>query len=60
MLLQKRVLSPLLQGRVEDTTPAGLRLVDRFPVLRRIPGRLVGLGIRPEHVAPELRPVPQG
>jgi 2-polyprenyl-6-methoxyphenol hydroxylase-like FAD-dependent oxidoreductase len=59
VLLQNRVLSPLLQGRVEGRTPAGLRLVDRFPVLRRIPGRLVGVGVRPEHVAPGLRLGPQ-
>jgi hypothetical protein len=26
------------------------RLLARFPVLQRIPGRLVGMGIRPEHV----------
>ncbi len=53
--LQNRVLSPLLQGRVESTTPVGLRLIDRVPVLRRVPGRLVGLGVRPEHVAAELQ-----
>ena len=55
VLLQNQMLSPLLQGRVVSGTPAGLRLVDRVPVLRRIPGRLVGLGVRPEHVVPELR-----
>jgi len=25
-------------------------LFNRFPVLRRLPARLVGLGVRPEHV----------
>ena len=55
VLLQNRVLSPLLSGRVESGTPAGLRLVDRFPVLRRIAGRLVGVGVRPEHVVSRLR-----
>ncbi|MDQ3945661.1 MAG: FAD-dependent oxidoreductase [Actinomycetota bacterium] len=58
VLLQNQVLDPLLQGRVGARTPAGLRLVDRVPVLRRIPGRLVGVGVRPEHVAPELRKGP--
>ncbi len=33
-----------------------LRLVSRLPLLRRLPGRLIGLGLRPEHVAP-LRPL---
>jgi hypothetical protein len=58
VLLQNQVLSPVLQGRVESGTPSVLRLLDRLPSLRRIPGRLVGLGVRPEHVAPELRNAP--
>jgi hypothetical protein len=30
--------------------PLAMRLIDRLPLLRRIPGRLIGLGIRPEHI----------
>jgi hypothetical protein len=32
--------------------PAGMAitLLRRFPLLRRIPARLVGIGFRPEHV----------
>jgi hypothetical protein len=30
--------------------PLPLKLLRRFPVLRRIPARLIGLGFRPEHV----------
>lgn len=30
--------------------PLPLRLLDRFPLLRRIPARLIGLGIRREHI----------
>jgi 2-polyprenyl-6-methoxyphenol hydroxylase-like FAD-dependent oxidoreductase len=30
--------------------PLPLKLLQRFPVLRRIPARLVGLGVRPEHL----------
>jgi 2-polyprenyl-6-methoxyphenol hydroxylase-like FAD-dependent oxidoreductase len=30
--------------------PLALRLLQRFPALRRIPARAVGLGFRPEHV----------
>lgn len=30
--------------------PIPVRLLRRFPPLRRIPGRLIGLGLRPEHV----------
>jgi hypothetical protein len=27
-----------------------LRLLARFPLLRRLPARLLGLGFRPEHI----------
>jgi hypothetical protein len=27
-----------------------VRLLARFPYLRRIPARMIGLGVRPEHV----------
>ena len=36
--------------------PLSVRLLARLPLLRRIPGRLVGMGVRPEHVhSPEIR-----
>jgi hypothetical protein len=30
--------------------PLPLRMLRRFPVLRRIPARLIGMGFRPEHI----------
>jgi 2-polyprenyl-6-methoxyphenol hydroxylase-like FAD-dependent oxidoreductase len=46
-----RVLTPLVLRRaVLEKVPLALRLFERFPVLRRIPARLVGLGIRREHI----------
>jgi 2-polyprenyl-6-methoxyphenol hydroxylase-like FAD-dependent oxidoreductase len=46
-----RLLKPLIESKaVIDDVPLVLRLFDWFPVLRRIPARLVGLGIRREHV----------
>jgi len=30
--------------------PLPFKLLRRFPVLRRIPARMLGLGFRPEHV----------
>jgi 2-polyprenyl-6-methoxyphenol hydroxylase-like FAD-dependent oxidoreductase len=46
-----RVLAPLVLRRaVLDRVPFVLRLFERFPLLRRIPARLVGLGIRREHI----------
>jgi 2-polyprenyl-6-methoxyphenol hydroxylase-like FAD-dependent oxidoreductase len=46
-----RVLTPLvIRKAVLAKAPIALRLFERFPVLRRIPARLVGLGIRREHI----------
>jgi hypothetical protein len=30
--------------------PLPLKLLRQFPILRRIPARMLGLGIRPEHI----------
>jgi len=46
-----RVLTPLVVRKaVLSKVPWPLRLFALFPVLRRIPARLVGLGIRREHI----------
>jgi 2-polyprenyl-6-methoxyphenol hydroxylase-like FAD-dependent oxidoreductase len=47
-----RVLQPLIEGRanVPLEPPLPLRLLDRFALLRRIPGHFIGHGIRQEHV----------
>jgi len=57
-LAQDNVIGRLLQpGEPLRKAPLAVRLLDRFPLLRRIPGRLIGLGIRRERVrSPELRP----
>ena len=54
---QDRVIGRLLQpGEPIRQAPLVIRLLDRFPLLRRIPGRLIGLGIRRERVrSPEAR-----
>ena len=47
----KRVLRPVLGNETGiRRLPLPLRLLQRFPVLRRIPARMVGIGFRPEHV----------
>ena len=49
--VHKRVLTPLVIRRaVLNKVPFVLRLFDRIPFLRRIPARLVGLGVRREHI----------
>lgn len=55
--IQNRVITPLLASQGPIAPPFALRLVQRFPILRRIPARLIGMGVRPEHIGPELRPV---
>jgi 2-polyprenyl-6-methoxyphenol hydroxylase-like FAD-dependent oxidoreductase len=48
--LQNNVISRALQASGELKIPLPIRLMARFPLLRRIPARLLGLGVRPEHV----------
>jgi 2-polyprenyl-6-methoxyphenol hydroxylase-like FAD-dependent oxidoreductase len=50
--IQKRVIAGVLGATAEPTPPLPFRLIARFPVLARIPARLVGLGYRREHVRP--------
>jgi 2-polyprenyl-6-methoxyphenol hydroxylase-like FAD-dependent oxidoreductase len=50
LLVQRRVIHPVLAGSTPLGVPLPLRALARFPRLRRLPGRLIGLGIRPEHV----------
>jgi 2-polyprenyl-6-methoxyphenol hydroxylase-like FAD-dependent oxidoreductase len=50
LLVQKRVVTPVLGGTGPIAPPLAVRLIARFPFLCRIPGRLVGMGVRPEHV----------
>jgi 2-polyprenyl-6-methoxyphenol hydroxylase-like FAD-dependent oxidoreductase len=50
-LAQRRIIGRLLADptrRVKPPLP--LRLLDRYPLLRRIPAAFLGFGIRPEHV----------
>lgn len=52
-------LQPLLSGEISaDKPPLLIRLLNRFPMLRRIPGRAIGLGIRRETLtAPAASPL---
>ncbi len=52
---QNNVIAPTLQASGSRPPPLPARLLARCPLLRRIPARLVGLGIRPEHVAAHIR-----
>ena len=55
---QDNVIGRLLQpGQPIRRAPLLVRLLDRFPVLRRIPGRLIGLGVRRERVRSPEAPI---
>jgi 2-polyprenyl-6-methoxyphenol hydroxylase-like FAD-dependent oxidoreductase len=51
VFMQNRVIRPVLtrSGQL-GSLPLSLRLLRRLPLLQRIPARLVGIGVRPEHV----------
>ena len=55
LTLQDNVIATTLANTGPLQPPLILRLMQRFPVLRRIPARLLGLGVRPEHVADVMR-----
>lgn len=50
VLVQKQVVTKVLSGAGQMKPPLLLKLFARFPVLRRLPARLIGVGVRPEHV----------
>jgi 2-polyprenyl-6-methoxyphenol hydroxylase-like FAD-dependent oxidoreductase len=57
MLLHEAISGALHTDNQALQAPLSVRLMARVPLLRRIPGRLVGMGVRPEHVhSPEIRP----
>jgi 2-polyprenyl-6-methoxyphenol hydroxylase-like FAD-dependent oxidoreductase len=51
LLAQSKLLGRMLSSRALPTPPLPMRLISRFPLLQRIPARVVGLGFRPEHIA---------
>jgi 2-polyprenyl-6-methoxyphenol hydroxylase-like FAD-dependent oxidoreductase len=54
---QDRIIGRLLQRKEPiRQAPLIVRLLDRFPLLRRIPGRIIGLGVRRERVRSPLAP----
>ena len=58
LTIQKRIIRRVLAGRQRPKPPLFFKLFAIFPALRRIPARLIGVGIRPEHVrTPEAAPL---
>ena len=50
IMMQNRLVTRALDESQPFSPPLAIRLMARFPVLRRIPARLIGMGVRPEHV----------
>jgi hypothetical protein len=50
LLVQRRIISNVLSMTQTPHPPFVLTHFNRFPFLRRIPARLIGMGFRPEHV----------
>jgi len=50
IFMQNRVIRRVLGSAEQIAPPFAIRLVARFPLLSRIPARLIGIGVRPEHV----------
>ena len=55
-IAQERIITPLLRSTGPFVPPLALRLLDRFPVLRRLPAAFLGFGPRPEHVRSAVAP----
>lgn len=53
--MQNNIVGPTLKLREQPKPPFALRLLTRFPALQRIPARILGLGVRREHVAAFIR-----
>lgn len=50
IFLHKGIISRKNDTAKAQKMPIFFRLLNRFPILRRIPARLIGLGVRPEHI----------
>lgn len=53
--MQNNIVGPTLSATAQPKPPAVLRLMQRLPILQRIPARVLGLGVRREHVAEAIR-----
>lgn len=50
IFIQNRVITRVLGSASRVSPPHSVRLLARFPLIARIPARLIGIGFRPEHV----------
>ena len=50
LTVQKQIIDRVLGSGAPASAPFIFRMFNAFPFLRRIPARIVGIGVRPEHV----------
>ncbi|HET7447460.1 MAG TPA: FAD-dependent oxidoreductase [Methyloceanibacter sp.] len=50
VIVQNVIIRNVLQMQKKPRAPFLVKLLNWFPALRRIPGRIIGMGFRPEHV----------
>jgi 2-polyprenyl-6-methoxyphenol hydroxylase-like FAD-dependent oxidoreductase len=55
--IQNRIIGRALQVRTTLPVPWPVRLMQKWPFLQRIPARVIGVGVRPEHVHTRSRGV---
>jgi 2-polyprenyl-6-methoxyphenol hydroxylase-like FAD-dependent oxidoreductase len=60
VLLQNNLIRKILSSSHPLTVPWPLKLMQRWPWLRRIPARVIGMGFRPEHVRTPESTGPRG
>jgi 2-polyprenyl-6-methoxyphenol hydroxylase-like FAD-dependent oxidoreductase len=56
VLAQNRIVQPVLNANQPLQAPAAVGLFNKLPILQRIPARIVGVGVRPEHVKSPATP----
>jgi len=49
IMMQNNLIAPALSGSGQLKTPLFVKMIE-WPILNRLPGRLLALGVRPEHV----------
>jgi 2-polyprenyl-6-methoxyphenol hydroxylase-like FAD-dependent oxidoreductase len=50
IFLHKHLLERIFESTEVIATPAPMVLLEKFPRLRRLPARMIGMGFKPEHV----------
>jgi 2-polyprenyl-6-methoxyphenol hydroxylase-like FAD-dependent oxidoreductase len=56
LTVQRRAIARVLTTRAPLRPPALVRLLARVPLFWRLPARLIGIGVRPEHVRSPAQP----